>query len=254
VTVQQPAPAAVSAQDLWKVYGQGEAKVVALRGVSATFARHTFTAIMGPSGSGKSTLMHCLAGLDTPTRGEVHIGDTALAGLSDAALTTLRRDRIGFIFQQFNLLPTLTAGENIRLPLTIAGRRPDPVWQEQLIATVGLGDRLDHKPSQLSGGQQQRVACARALITRPDVVFADEPTGNLDSHSGREILTFLRTSVHEHGQTVVMVTHDPAAASYADRVVFLADGNIVDELAGPTPEAVLDTMKRLDTRLAAEVA
>jgi len=254
VTTRTTAPAAVSAQDLWKVYGHGEARVVALRGVSATFARHTFTAIMGPSGSGKSTLMHCLAGLDTPTRGEVRIGDTSLAGLSDAALTRMRRERIGFIFQQFNLLPTLTASENIRLPLTIAGRRPDPDWFRRLIATVGLGDRLHHRPTQLSGGQQQRVACARALITRPDVVFADEPTGNLDSRSGREILRFLRTSVHEHGQTIVMVTHDPVAASYADRVVFLADGEIVDELTHPTAEAVLDTMKRLDTGAVVEVA
>jgi putative ABC transport system ATP-binding protein len=238
---------AARADEVWKVYGDGEARVVALRGVSADFRRGRFTAIMGPSGSGKSTLMHCLAGLDTVTRGSVHVGGTELSTLGDKALTRLRRDRIGFVFQQFNLLPTLSAAENIRLPLDIAGRKPDPQWWDLVIDTVGLRDRLSHRPSQLSGGQQQRVACARALMSRPDVIFADEPTGNLDSRSGAEVLSFLRASVREHQQTIVMVTHDPAAASYADRVVFLADGSIVDELADPTPEAVLDTMKRLDT-------
>jgi putative ABC transport system ATP-binding protein len=240
-------PVAARADQLWKVYGSGETRVVALRGVSADFGRGRFTAIMGPSGSGKSTLMHCLAGLDTATRGTVHIGGTELTNLSDKALTRLRRDRVGFVFQQFNLLPTLTAGENIRLPLDIAGRKPDGQWWDIVIDTVGLRDRLSHRPSQLSGGQQQRVACARALISRPDVIFADEPTGNLDSRSGAEVLSFLRASVREHNQTIVMVTHDPLAASYADRVVFLADGEIVDELADPTPDTVLDTMRRLDT-------
>jgi putative ABC transport system ATP-binding protein len=190
--------------------------------------------------------MHCLAGLDTVTRGEVHIGDTQVTGLSDAGLTRLRRDKVGFIFQQFNLLPTLTAAENILLPLSIAGRKPDPTWYDTVIDTVGLRDRLTHRPPQLSGGQQQRVACARALVTRPEVIFADEPTGNLDSRSGAEVLGFLRNSVRDFGQTIVMVTHDPNAASYADRVIFLGDGQIVDDLADPTPDAVLDAMKRLD--------
>jgi putative ABC transport system ATP-binding protein len=239
---------AARANEVWKVYGSGEARVVALRGVSADFGRGRFTAIMGPSGSGKSTLMHCLAGLDTVTRGTVHIGGTELSGLNDKALTRLRRDRIGFIFQQFNLLPTLTAQENIRLPLDIAGRKHDQQWWDTVIDTVGLRDRLNHRPSQLSGGQQQRVACARALVGRPDVIFADEPTGNLDSRSGAEVLSFLRDSVRRHDQTIIMVTHDPVAAGYADRVVFLADGEIVDELADPTAETVLDTMKRLDAR------
>ena len=234
---------AARADDVWKVYGKEEARVVALRGVSASFERGKFTAIMGPSGSGKSTLMHCLAGLDTVTRGTVHIGGTEVTGLGDKALTRLRRDRVGFIFQQFNLLPTLTAAENIRLPLDIAGKKPDPQWWDTVIGTVGLGDRLGHRPSQLSGGQQQRVACARALMSRPDVIFADEPTGNLDSRSGAEVLGFLRDSVREHGQTIVMVTHDPVAASYTDRVVFLADGEIVQELDRPTPESVLEAMK-----------
>jgi putative ABC transport system ATP-binding protein len=237
-----PEPAAARADGVWKVYGDAEARVVALRGVSASFGRGRFTAIMGPSGSGKSTLMHCLAGLDTVTRGTVHIGGTEVTGLRDKALTRLRRDRVGFIFQQFNLLPTLTAAENIRLPLDIAGRKPDPQWWDTVIGTVGLGDRLSHRPSQLSGGQQQRVACARALMSRPDVIFADEPTGNLDSKSGAEVLGFLRSSVREHGQTIVMVTHDPVAASYTDRVIFLADGEIVAELDEPTPETVLESM------------
>ena len=238
--------AAVRAVDVWKVYGSGEAEVAALRGVSVDLRRGEFTAIMGPSGSGKSTLMHCLAGLDTVTRGEIHIGTTNLTSLRDKGLTRLRRDKVGFIFQQFNLLPTLSAKENILLPLSIAGRRPDQAWFDQVIKTVGLTDRLGHRPSQLSGGQQQRVACARALVTRPEVVFADEPTGNLDSRSSAEVLGFLRNSVRDAGQTIVMVTHDPNAARYADRVVFLADGQIVRELLQPSAESVLDTMKQLD--------
>jgi putative ABC transport system ATP-binding protein len=229
------------------VYGSGEAQVTALRGVDVEVARAEFTAIMGPSGSGKSTLMHCLAGLDTVTQGDVYIGDERVTGLSDAGLTRLRRDKVGFVFQQFNLLPTLTAEENILLPLAIAGRKPDRDWFDTVVDTVGLRDRLKHRPSQLSGGQQQRVACARAMVTRPEVIFADEPTGNLDSKSGAEVLGFLRESVRQYGQTVVMVTHDPTAASYADRVVFLADGAVMTQLANPTAEAVLDTMKRLDT-------
>jgi putative ABC transport system ATP-binding protein len=236
---------AARATDVWKVYGDGEARVVALRDVSVAFERARFTAIMGPSGSGKSTLMHCLAGLDTVTRGEVHIGETSLTGLRDAGLTKLRRQQVGFVFQQFNLLPTLTAEENILLPLSIAGRKPDPQWWQTVISAVGLSDRLEHRPSQLSGGQQQRVACARALVSRPEVIFADEPTGNLDSRSGVEVLSFLRRSVREFGQTIVMVTHDPNAASYADRVIFLADGQIVDELRDPTADGVLDTIKRV---------
>jgi putative ABC transport system ATP-binding protein len=239
--------AAARAVDVWKVYGSGEAQVAALRGVSVGLERGRFTAIMGPSGSGKSTLMHCLAGLDSVTRGEVYIGDTLITGLADRGLTRLRRDQVGFVFQQFNLLPTLTAEENILLPLSIAGRKPDRHWFDTVIDTVGLRDRLDHRPTQLSGGQQQRVACARALIARPEVVFADEPTGNLDSRSGAEVLGFLRNSVREYGQTIVMVTHDAGAASYADRVIFLADGQLVTELAAPTADAVLDTMKSLDT-------
>ena len=239
--------AAARADDVWKVYGTGEAQVTALRGVSVELRRAEYTAIMGPSGSGKSTLMHCLAGLDTVTRGEVYVGSTKLTGLSDAALTRLRREQVGFIFQQFNLLPTLTAQENILLPLSISGRKPDQEWYERVIDTVGLRDRLGHRPTQLSGGQQQRVACARALVSRPEVIFADEPTGNLDSRSGAEVLGFLRDSVREFDQTIVMVTHDPNAAAYADRVIFLADGAIVTELTTPTADAVLDTMKQLDT-------
>ena len=239
-------PAAARADEVWKVYGTGEARVVALRGVSAEFERGRFTAIMGPSGSGKSTLMHCLAGLDTVDRGEVHVGGTKITGMGDKALTRLRRDRVGFVFQQFNLLPTLSAQENIRLPLDIAGRKPDPQWWDIVIDTVGLRDRLSHRPSQLSGGQQQRVACARALVGRPDVIFADEPTGNLDSRSGAEVLSFLRASVREHRQTIVMVTHDPVAASYADTVVFLADGRITDEMTSPSAERVLDRLKAFD--------
>jgi putative ABC transport system ATP-binding protein len=238
---------AARTSDVWKVYGSGEAQVIALRGVTTELERGHYTAIMGPSGSGKSTLMHCLAGLDSVTRGEVFIGDTRLTGMSDGQLTALRRTKVGFIFQQFNLLPTLTAEENILLPLSIAGRKPDPQWFSTVIDTIGLRDRLSHKPSELSGGQQQRVACARALVSRPEVVFADEPTGNLDSRSGAEVLGFLRNSVRDFGQTIVMVTHDPNAASYADRVIFLGDGQIVDELRDPTAELVLDKLKKLDT-------
>ena len=237
---------AARAIDVWKIYGTGEAQVTALRGVDVELHRGAFTAIMGPSGSGKSTLMHCLAGLDTVSRGQVHIGDTPITGLTDSRLTKLRRDNVGFIFQQFNLLPTLTAQENILLPLAIAGRKPDKAWYDTVIDTVGLRDRLSHRPSQLSGGQQQRVACARALISRPDVIFADEPTGNLDSRAGHQVLNFLRHSVTDLGQTIVMVTHDPTAASYADRVIFLADGHLVDELQHPTAETVLDRLKGLD--------
>jgi len=231
--------------NLTKVYGQGDAAVRALDGVSVDFASGQFSAIMGPSGSGKSTLMHCMAGLDSITSGRVFVGDVELSSLNDKELTRLRRDKIGFIFQAYNLVPTLTAAENITLPMDIAGREPDHVWVDRLIDTVGLRPRLSHRPSELSGGQQQRVAAARALASRPSIVFADEPTGNLDSRSGAEILQFLRTSVHEFDQTVVMVTHDPLAASYAERVVFLADGHIVDEMTSPTAEGVLDRMKGL---------
>ncbi|REE97949.1 ABC transporter ATP-binding protein [Thermomonospora umbrina] len=239
------APAAVVASGVTKVYGTGDAAVHALRGVDVAFARGAFTAIMGPSGSGKSTLMHCLAGLDTVTSGRVALGDVELTSLGDKRLTLLRRERVGFVFQAFNLLPTLTAEQNILLPLELAGRRPDRAWFDHVIDVVGLRDRLTHRPNELSGGQQQRVACARALVARPEVIFADEPTGNLDSRSGAEVLGFLRSSVREMGQTIVMVTHDPVAASHADRVVFLRDGLIVSELTGPTPDTVLDQLKAL---------
>jgi putative ABC transport system ATP-binding protein len=231
--------------DLVKVYGRGDASVRALDGVSVSFAPGQFSAIMGPSGSGKSTLMHCMAGLDSITSGQVYVGDVELSSLNDKELTRLRRDRIGFIFQAYNLVPTLSAAENITLPMDIAGRKPDQAWVDRLIDTVGLRPRLSHRPSELSGGQQQRVAAARALASRPSIVFADEPTGNLDSKSSAEVLGFLRKSVHEFDQTVVMVTHDPSAASYAERVVFLADGRIVDEMTSPTAEKVLDRMKSL---------
>jgi putative ABC transport system ATP-binding protein len=247
-TATRSTTAAARAKDLTKVYGDGETRVVALDGVSVEFRQAQFTAIMGPSGSGKSTLMHCMAGLDSISAGSARIGGTELAALKDKQLTRLRRDKIGFVFQAFNLLPTLTAAENITLPLDIAGRKADPGWLERVVETVGLADRLKHRPSQLSGGQQQRVAVARALASRPDIIFADEPTGNLDSRSGAEILGFLRNSVRELGQTVVMVTHDPAAASYADRVIFLADGRIVDELHDPTAESVLDRMKQFEAK------
>ncbi|RVW06045.1 ABC transporter ATP-binding protein [Rhodococcus spongiicola] len=238
---------AARAVNLTKVYGSGDTQVHALAGVSAEFARGEFTAIMGPSGSGKSTFMHCLAGLDAATSGSVLIGATDLTSLSDKKMTQLRRDRIGFVFQAFNLVPTLTALENITLPLDIAGRKADQQWLDAVIDRLGLRDRLSHRPGELSGGQQQRVACARALAGRPEIIFGDEPTGNLDSRSSGEVLAILRAAVDEFDQTVVIVTHDPRAASFADRVVFLADGQIVDELREPTAESVLDRMKNLET-------
>jgi putative ABC transport system ATP-binding protein len=238
---------AARAVDVSKVYGSGDTQVHALSGVSVEFARGEFTAIMGPSGSGKSTLMHCLAGLDNASSGTVTIGDTELTALSDKEMTGLRRDRIGFVFQAFNLVPTLTALENITLPLDIAGRTPDKEWLDTVVDRLGLRDRLDHRPSELSGGQQQRVACARALAGRPDIVFGDEPTGNLDSRSSGEVLSILRTAADEFDHTVVIVTHDPRAASYADRVVFLADGAVIDQLNSPTADAVLERMKKLET-------
>ncbi|GAA3876146.1 ABC transporter ATP-binding protein [Streptomyces sedi] len=247
-TRPRPHGFAASAEGLTKVYGSDETRVVALDGVSVAFERGRFTAIMGPSGSGKSTLMHCMAGLDSISAGSARLGDTELNGLSDRKLTQLRRDRVGFVFQTFNLLPTLNALENITLPMGIAGTRPDRAWLDQVIATVGLSKRLKHRPAQLSGGQQQRVAVARALAGQPEIVFGDEPTGNLDSRAGAEILGFLRNSVRELGQTVVMVTHDPVAAGYADRAVFLADGRVVDDMREPTAERVLEHMKRYDAR------
>jgi putative ABC transport system ATP-binding protein len=234
---------AARAVDVTKVYGKGETAVRAVDGISVEFPSQRLTAVMGPSGSGKSTLLHCLAGLDQITSGEIWIGDTALSGLSERQLTLLRRKHIGFVFQAFNLLPTLTAAENIELPLSIAGRKPDRAWYDRVIDAVGLRPRLRHRPAELSGGEQQRVAGARALVGRPTVIFADEPTGNLDSRSSAELLGFMRRSVDEFGQTIVMVTHDPNAAAYADRVVFLADGRIVDEMLDPTEEKVLDRMK-----------
>ncbi|GAA3394871.1 ABC transporter ATP-binding protein [Streptomyces roseoviridis] len=247
-TVPRTTAVAARATDLSKVYGQGETQVVALDRVSVDFRQGEFTAIMGPSGSGKSTLMHCVAGLDSFSSGSVRIGETELGSLKDKQLTQLRRDKIGFIFQAFNLLPTLTALENITLPMDIAGRKPDKQWVQQVIDMIGLSGRLSHRPAQLSGGQQQRVAVARALASKPEIIFGDEPTGNLDSRSGAEVLGFLRNSVRELGQTVVMVTHDPVAASYADRVVFLADGRIVDEMLHPTADGVLDRMKAFDAK------
>ena len=237
---------AARATALSKVYGSGDTRVTALDSVDVEIETGRYTAIMGPSGSGKSTLMHCLAGLDSISGGKVWIGDVELSALTDKNLTKLRRDAVGFVFQAFNLVPTLTALENITLPLDIAGRKPDQAWLDTVIDTVGLRDRLKHRPSELSGGQQQRVACARALASRPTIVFADEPTGNLDSRSGAEVLGFLRRSVDEFGQTIVMVTHDPGAASYADRVLFLADGRIVDEMTEPTGARVLERMKAFD--------
>ena len=231
--------------DAVKTYGRGDNEVRALDGVTVDLAAGRFTAIMGPSGSGKSTLMHSVAGLDTLTSGTVHIGDVDISRLDDRRLTRLRRDRIGFVFQSFNLVPTLTAAENIALPARLAGRRLDPDWLDLVVATVGLGDRLGHRPAELSGGQQQRVAVARALVARPEIIFADEPTGNLDSRTGAEILSFMRSAVRELGQTIVMVTHDPVAASYADRALFLADGRIVDDLDAPTADSVLDRMRSL---------
>jgi len=228
-----------------KVYGAGDTEVRALDGIDTALPQGKFTAIMGPSGSGKSTLLHCLAGLDDLTEGSVYIGDVNLGALKDKDLTLLRRSSVGFVFQAFNLIPTLSAEENILLPLLIAGEKPDKEWFDQVVGILGLDDRLSHRPSELSGGQQQRVAAARALVSRPSIVFADEPSGNLDSQSAAELLDFLRRAVREFGQTIVMVTHDPAAASYADRVVFLEDGRIVDELADPTANAIIDRMKRL---------
>ncbi|MFJ6700168.1 ABC transporter ATP-binding protein [Streptomyces sp. NPDC091272] len=248
-SVPHPAPGVAAAVlGLSKVYGSGENRVVALDRVDLAFREGEYTAIMGPSGCGKSTLMHCAAGLDSYSSGSVHIGTTELSALDDRQLTALRRDRIGFIFQSFNLLPTLTALENITLPLTLAGRGADREWLDRVVSMVGLAQRLGHRPSQLSGGQQQRVAVARALVSRPTIVFGDEPTGNLDSRAGAEVLGFLRDSVRELGQTVVMVTHDPVAAGYADRVVFLSDGRLVDEMTRPTPDRVLERMKAFDGR------
>jgi putative ABC transport system ATP-binding protein len=240
------AQAAARAVELTKVYGRGDAAVRALDGVSVAFDRGHFSAIMGPSGSGKSTLLHCMAGLDAPTDGRVFIGDVDLTTLSEKQLTLLRREKVGFIFQTFNLVPTLSAAENITLPLDIAGDKPDGTWFDTVVDTVGLRDRLDHRPSELSGGQQQRVAGARALVSRPEIIYADEPTGNLDSRSSHELLEFLRSAVKDHRQTIVMVTHDAVAASFSDRVVFLEDGRIVDEMREPTTERVLDRLKSLE--------
>ncbi|MFF7754387.1 ABC transporter ATP-binding protein [Streptomyces sp. NPDC007971] len=237
---------AARTRGLTKAYGSGETAVLALDSVDVEIARGRYTAVMGPSGSGKSTLMHCLAGLDSVSAGQVWIGDTEITGLKDRELTRLRRDRIGFMFQSFNLIPTLTAAENITLPMNIAGRRPDQAWLDQVIDTLGLRGRLTHRPAQLSGGQQQRVACARALASRPELIFADEPTGNLDSRAGLEVLGFLRRAVDDLGQTVVMVTHDPGAAAHSDLVLFLGDGRIVDRMERPTADAVLERMKAFD--------
>ncbi|MBV6726688.1 ABC transporter ATP-binding protein [Nocardioides daeguensis] len=242
---------AARAIDLYKIYGSGDSEVRALDGVTLDIGAGEFTAIMGPSGSGKSTLMHCLAALDTPTSGDVQIGETRLSRLRDKALTTLRREQVGFVFQAFNLVPTLSARENILLPLSLAGSKPDQAWFDTVVDSVGLRDRLGHRPSQMSGGQQQRVACARALVSKPSIVFADEPTGNLDSTSSAEVLAFLRRSVDEFGQTIVMVTHDAVAASYCDRVVFLADGRVVDEIRDPDRDQILAHMTALQTAAAA---
>jgi putative ABC transport system ATP-binding protein len=240
----QTEPAARSV-DLRKTYGTGQAAVQALAGITVTFERGRFTAVMGPSGSGKSTLMHCMAGLDRPTSGQVFVGGQDIGSLDDSGLTKLRRDRIGFVFQSFNLVPTLTAAENITLPAALAGTKVDQEWFDYLVGQLGIADRLTHRPSELSGGQQQRVACARALISRPDLIFADEPTGNLDSNASAEVLAFLRRSVTELKQSIVMVTHDPRGAAYADRVVFLADGAVVSELDQPTADSILERMRTL---------
>jgi putative ABC transport system ATP-binding protein len=237
--------AAASARGATKVYGSGDTEVMALNNVDVDFAKGHFTAIMGPSGSGKSTLMHCMAGLDRLDSGSAFIGGTDMATASEKELTLLRRDRLGFIFQAFNLVPTLSAIENITLPMDLAGTKPDQAWLNNVITTVGLSDRLKHRPNELSGGQQQRVAVARALASQPEIIFADEPTGNLDSTTGAEILAFMRHAVRELGQTIVMVTHDPVAASYSDRAVFLADGQITSQLFDPTPDTVLDQMRQL---------
>jgi putative ABC transport system ATP-binding protein len=237
---------AARAVGLTKTYGEGDATVRALDDVSVEFQRARFSAIMGPSGSGKSTLLHCMAGLDKPTSGQVLIGDVDLTTLSEKDLTLLRRKSVGFVFQAYNLVPTLTASENITLPLDIAGEEPDKAWFDEVVDTVGIRDRLSHRPSELSGGQQQRVAGARALVSRPEIVFADEPTGNLDSKASLEILTFLRSAVKDHGQTIVMVTHDASAAIFADRIVFLGDGRVVDEMLEPTTDRILDRLKSLE--------
>ncbi len=236
---------AASARGATKMYGAADTQVVALDNVDVDFAAGQFTAIMGPSGSGKSTLMHCMAGLDRLTSGSAFVGEIDIAAASEKQLTLLRRDRLGFVFQAFNLVPTLTALENITLPMDLAGTKPDKEWLDSVVRTVGLADRLNHRPGELSGGQQQRVAVARALASRPEIIFADEPTGNLDSTTGGEILAFMRHAVRDLDQTIVMVTHDPVAASYSDRVVFLADGRITDQLFDPTPDSVLDHMRRL---------
>ncbi|MDK8890246.1 ABC transporter ATP-binding protein [Corynebacterium macclintockiae] len=241
-----PSNSAARAVDLQKIYGHGETEVRAVDGISIDFADGQFTAIMGPSGSGKSTLMHCMAGLDSISSGKALIGDTDISTLNDKQITALRRDRLGFIFQSFNLVPTLTAKENITLPLDIAGRKVNQEWFDEVVVRLGLKERLNHRPSELSGGQQQRVACARALVTQPDIIFGDEPTGNLDSNSSAEVLSILRNAVDKDGQTVVIVTHDPKAASYADRVVFLADGQIADELTKPDVDAILGVMGKLE--------
>jgi putative ABC transport system ATP-binding protein len=240
-----PAPPAAHAVALCKTYGKGQAAVDALTGIDVEFERGHFTAVMGPSGSGKSTLMHCMAGLDRPTSGQVFVGGLDVGGLDDSALTQMRRDRVGFVFQSFNLVPTLSGAENITLPVDLAGRKLDQAWFDYLVDQLGIRSRLTHRPNEMSGGQQQRVACARALINRPDLVFADEPTGNLDSNSSAELLTFLKASVTHMGQSIVMVTHDPRGAAYADRVLFLADGRVVDELMDPTADSVLEQMRTL---------
>lgn len=244
-THNDPHQGIVSARGLTKTYGRGDTEVHALAGIDIDIRPGEFTAIMGPSGSGKSTMMHCLAGLDQPTAGNVHVAGTDIARLSDSKLTTFRRDNIGFIFQSFNLIPTLSAEKNILLPLTIAGRKPDMEWFQRVVDTIGLSNRLSHRPSELSGGQQQRVACARALVAKPTIIFADEPTGNLDSHTSAEVLSFLQQSVRDLGQTVVMVTHEPSAATYADRVIYLADGRITDDQMRPGTELILETITRL---------
>ena len=242
---QAPQSPAARAIDLTKTYGKGDVVVRALDDVNVEFQRGHFTAVMGPSGSGKSTLMHCMAGLDAPTSGRTFVGDQEIGLLDDAGLTQMRRDRVGFVFQSFNLVPTLTAGENITLPADLAGAKVDRGWFDYLVGQLGIADRLSHRPAEMSGGQQQRTACARALIRRPDLIFADEPTGNLDSRASGEVLAFLRRSVTDHGQSVVMVTHDPRGAAYADRVVFLADGKVVGELLSPTADSILEQMMAL---------
>jgi putative ABC transport system ATP-binding protein len=247
VTTTLPPTTTVAARavNASKIYGSGDTEVRALDGINVDFAKGQYSAIMGPSGSGKSTLLHCLAGLDTLSEGHVFLGDVDLSSLHEKELTRLRRDRIGFIFQSYNLIPTLTAMENITLPLSLAGRQPDKQWLDTVVSIVGLAGRLEHRPSELSGGQQQRVAVARALASRPEIIFADEPTGNLDTRAGGEILSFMKRAVKEFGATIVMVTHDPGAASFADRVVFLVDGHVVDELRDPRTDAVLDKMRNI---------